>query len=84
MSEIAEASAAYQAAGIQHDFIGFATDCMGNMFLFRTIDCGPRRDDAAVWFFDHDLGSIEEVAPSFVAWLSELVSLDPTSIQLTQ
>lgn len=69
VGELAEATATYESGGMEPGFVGFATDCMGNMFLFSRVDCAPGADDAPVWFFDHDFVSIEEEAPSFVEWL---------------
>jgi hypothetical protein len=77
IDDIASATAAYESGGMQQGFVGFAVDCMANMFLFDKTDCLPRNDDAAVWFFDHDLVSVEREAPSFAKWLERYATLAP-------
>jgi hypothetical protein len=45
------------------------------MFCFKTEECKSEKIDAAVWFFNYDLGSIEKVSNSFIAWLDEFNNL---------
>jgi hypothetical protein len=76
VGEIAEATAMYESGGMEFGFVGFASDCMGNMFLFKREDCTPGAEDAAVWFFDHDFVSIEAEAPSFLEWLRRYAEIE--------
>ena len=66
--ETTKGTQAYWSGGMPDDFIGVASDCMGNMFGFarRT----ETLDDAPVLFFDHEFVDVAEVAPSFDALLS--------------
>src|SRR4051812_39964642 len=53
--QVVQDSRLYWSGGMSEELIGFASDCMGNMFCFRRRPAGtPRPDDAEVWFFDHD------------------------------
>lgn len=55
--------------GLPEDMVAFASDWMGNLFCFRT-DGG-----SAIVFFDHDLGTTEEIAPSFTAWIERFSAI---------
>jgi hypothetical protein len=76
LDELAKATAMYESGGMEPGFLGFATDCMGNMFLFRKADCVAGADDAPVWFFDHDFVAVEDEAPSFMMWLRRFVAIE--------
>jgi hypothetical protein len=60
----------YESGGMDSGFLGFASDCMGNMFLFKRTECLNAINDAPVWFFDHDFVTIDKISDSFTAWLS--------------
>jgi len=53
----------------------FASDCSGNWFAFRNLPESPRLDDAAVWLFDHETGTVEIEGVSFVEWISRFLTL---------
>ena len=57
----------YWSAGMPEDMVGIASDCMGNLIGFRRQL--ERSDDAPVFFFDHDFVKVNELAPSFTAFL---------------
>lgn len=71
--KMAADTALYESGGMPKGFLGFASDCGGNMFLFRKADCVPGTEDAPVFFFDHDFVTMEKIAPSFTEWLAEFV-----------
>ncbi len=73
--KVAEGTAIYESGGMPKGYVGFGSDCMGNMFLFRRRDCVAGADDAPVHFFDHDFVTTEQIAPSFVAWMAEMVAV---------
>lgn len=59
-----------RSGGMPADLVAFACDSGGNVFVFR--------EDAmsdAVWVFDHDFGTVKQVAPSFEAWLKAYCDL---------
>jgi hypothetical protein len=60
----------WHSAGMPDYLIGFADDCSGNLFCFHTTESG-------VWFFDHDHGTTDVVAPSFSAWINAQVAIEP-------
>jgi SMI1 / KNR4 family (SUKH-1) len=71
---------AYWEAGMPTQNVGFANDCMGNMFCFHRIPrSSPRPLDAPVYLFDHDFGTVELVAPSMEKWLQTYVSASMTT-----
>jgi len=51
------------------DIIPFASDCMGNIFAFKTSDLKTQRATADIYFFDHDFDIVEKVSDSFTKWL---------------
>ena len=76
LDDIVRTTKMYESGGMESGFVGFAMDCMGNMFLFKKTECVPGAEDAPVWFFDHDFVSIDEEAPSFTAWLARYVDIE--------
>ena len=74
-TEVIDATKGYVAAGMRDGLIAFATDSMGNMFCFDKKDLSKLRDDAPVWFFDHDFCTDSRIADSFDAWLKSYSSL---------
>ena len=56
----------YWSGGMPDEFIGIATDCMGNMIGFtRGQPEAERPDDLPVWFFDHDYVEVSRIADGF-------------------
>ena len=66
---------AYWSAGMPTDFIGFGSDCMGNLFGFKRLEPpASRPPDAPVFVFDHDFVEVKPVASSFITFLENYVS----------
>lgn len=63
-----ENSKLYWSGGMPDDFIGVASDCMGNMIGFHRKAAAS--DDAPVVFFDHDFVEVYELASSFDEFLT--------------
>jgi len=57
------------------DLIPFASDCMGNIFAFKSSDIKIERPTADVYFFDLDFNEMHLVANSFTALIEEFNSL---------
>lgn len=55
--------------------IAIAADDSGNKFCFSTLQLDTDRQ--GVWFFDHDFGTVEEIASSFSAWIEALCDVEP-------
>ena len=53
------------------DLIPFASDSMGNIFGFLTAELNEEKESCAVYFFDHDLDTVERVANSFSEWINK-------------
>jgi hypothetical protein len=64
-SEIISCTNLYRAGGLPEHLIAFASDSVGNLFLFER-DGG---DEGAVYFFDHDLVETDVLAESFDEWI---------------
>ncbi|HVV56482.1 MAG TPA: SMI1/KNR4 family protein [Mucilaginibacter sp.] len=60
---------------VNEDLIPFASDCMGNIYAFKTKDIKKQRSTADVFFFDHDFDEVYHVANSFTALIEEFNSL---------
>ncbi|MBU2870581.1 SMI1/KNR4 family protein [Colwellia sp. E2M01] len=60
----------YEMSGMPKGHILFASDCEGNMFCFKREDC-HQQQDIPVYFYNHDLRTIEQVADSFIGWLEQ-------------
>lgn len=71
-ASIVETTLGWRAMGLPADLVAFANDCMGNLFCFSAQSWGGT---SRVFFFDHDEGSVDDVASSFTAWIDELASL---------
>lgn len=69
--EMIASTQAWREMGLSKDKIAFASDCMGNLFVFD----GARIQSSEVWFFDHDTGKIALVAPSFTRWIQQYLDL---------
>ena len=69
-ADLIEETQAYEKAGMPSGYLGFAIDCMGNMFLFK-IEELKIEANVAIYFFDHDFITVESVSPSFEEWISQ-------------
>lgn len=66
VSDFVQANKQYWNAGMPSEYLAFASDSMGNMFCFKKSDLTAMKEDAKVYFFDHDFVKISTVADSFV------------------
>lgn len=65
LTEIIKLTTMYESGGMKKGYITFASDCMGNLFLFKKSDCVNNCEDAKVYFFDHDYVTTEVEEKSF-------------------
>jgi len=75
LADVDSLSKLYEMTGMPKGHLLFASDCKGNMFCFKRSDCISKQSDAAVWFFNHGLNSVEKVADSFTGWLDQFNKL---------
>ncbi len=68
-AEIVEETQAWRELGLPEQLIAIASDGCGNKF------CSSEADGQTIWFFDHDLGMIERVAPSFTEWIARYCNI---------
>jgi hypothetical protein len=57
------------------DLIPFASDCMGNIYAFKTNDIRVSKPTATVYFFDLDFNENQIVAQSFTELIEEFNAL---------
>lgn len=79
-TEIVEETLGWHEIGMPEQLIAFASDGCGNMFCFdgnRLKAGGP--DSPAIWFFDHDFATTDQIAATFDAWISALCDVEPWS-----
>ena len=78
-AELVQANELYWSGGMSSDLIGFANDCMGNLFCFRREDIdADRPDDCPVWLFDHDYCSERQFMDTFDFFIARYLSLPQT------
>ena len=73
--ESIESTEAYWSGGMPTDYVVFGNDCMGNAFCFKKMK--ETMDDSAVFFFDHDYVTVDQLADSFDSWLEKYLNLLP-------
>ena len=72
-SEIIGETEGWHALGMPEQFVAFESDGCGNKFCFNR----DQLPDGAIWFFDHDFGTIEQIAGSFGSWIDTLSAVKP-------
>ncbi|MGY5450366.1 SMI1/KNR4 family protein [Agarivorans sp. MS3-6] len=75
VESVREATLAYENAGMPKGYMVFASDCMGNPFLFKRNECCDG-NVTSVLVFDHDFASVEVVAASFREWLEMYTAVE--------
>lgn len=75
LEDVYSLSKLYEMTGMPKGHILFASDCKGNMFCFKLSDCQSQKEDLPVWFFNHNLGTVTQVADTFSAWLDRFNTL---------
>ncbi|MGB2739309.1 MAG: SMI1/KNR4 family protein [Cognaticolwellia sp.] len=75
LEDVDSLSKLYEMTGMPKGHILFASDCKGNMFCFKLSDCGTSNKDVPVWFYNHDLRTVSQVADTFSAWLDRFNTL---------
>jgi len=75
LEDVFSLSKLYEMSGMPKGHLLFASDCKGNMFCFKLTDCESKQVDIAVWFFNHDLRTIEKVSNTFSEWLGQFNEL---------
>ncbi|MES3155054.1 SMI1/KNR4 family protein [Sphingomonas faeni] len=78
-AEMLEQTSGWREAGMPSHLIAFATDSAGNMFCFdaERLRAGSADRDS-VWFFDHDIRTVDHVAPSFDNWIMQFCDVRPS------
>ena len=73
-SEMIKQTQQYTKAGMPEGFLGFASDCMGNVFCFKVSEI-KNSEAVGIWFFDHDFCEIEKINENFNKWLCSYIEL---------
>lgn len=76
--EIVEETLGWREIGMPEQLIAFASDDCGNKFCFDGSQLESGAPDAgAIWFFDHDFGTTDQIAIGFEAWIDALGDVEP-------
>jgi hypothetical protein len=70
LEDVSSLSKLYEMMGMPKGHILFASDCKGNMFCFKQLDCDTKQVDIPVWFYNQDLQTVNKVSNSFCEWLA--------------
>ncbi|MEO0679572.1 MAG: SMI1/KNR4 family protein, partial [Pseudomonadota bacterium] len=74
--EVRSATLVWREAGLPETLLAIGSDCGGNTFAFDLGDLrGGPVDRAAVYFWDHEFGTVRRVARSFSAWVERFLRL---------
>jgi hypothetical protein len=77
-AEMIQSTKDWRTGGLPEQLIVFADDCSGNMFCFDADRLRSNTPDAAsIWFFDHDFGTVECIAPNFDSWIAVFCDVEP-------
>jgi cell wall assembly regulator SMI1 len=77
-ADMIRATEDWRTGGLPGHLIVFAIDCGGNMFCFDADRLRSNTPDAAsIWFFDHDFGTVECIAPNFDSWIAVFCDVEP-------
>jgi len=75
LEDVFSLSKLYEMTGMPKGHVLFASDCKGNMFCFKLIDCASKQIDLPVWFYEQGNCSVNKVSDSFIEWLDEFNEL---------
>lgn len=76
--EIIEETTSWREIGMPERLVAFASDGCGNKFCFDAdrLNNGSA-DGYAIWFYDHDFGTVDQTAPSFSIWIERFCHVEP-------
>lgn len=76
--EIIQETIDWRGLGMPEQLVAFASDGCGNKFCFdaERMNNGSA-ESRAIWFYDHDFGTVDQVAPSFDAWVQAFCNVEP-------
>jgi hypothetical protein len=68
--EIIEVTTGWREIGMPEQLVAFASDGCGNQFCFDAdqLNNGSAEGNA-IWFYDHDFETVDQIAPSFNVWI---------------
>jgi hypothetical protein len=76
-SEIIQETIVWRGIGMPEQLVAFASDGCGNKFCFdadRMNNGGA--EGRAIWFYDHDFGTVDQIASSFDAWIQAFCNVE--------
>lgn len=76
-AEIVEETLAWREIGMPPQLVAIASDGCGNKFCLDADRLSSNFDSEAIWFFDHDFGTVSRVADSFETWIESYCGLEP-------
>ena len=77
-AEIIEETIGWREIGMPEQLIAFASDGCGNKFCFDAdrLNNGSA-EGYAIWFYDHDFRTVNQIAPSFDGWIEAFCHVEP-------
>jgi hypothetical protein len=77
-AEIIEETIDWREMGMPEALVAFASDGCGNKFCFDSerTDNGSAKA-SGVWFYDHDFGTVDQIAASFDDWIGAFCRVEP-------
>lgn len=76
--EIIKETTGWREIGMPEQLVAFASDGCGNMFCFNADRLRMGSADAsAIWFYDHDFETVDQIAPSFSDWIEAFCHVEP-------
>jgi len=77
-AEIIEETLSWREMGMPEQLVVFANDGCGNKFCFDTDrQNNSSAEGLGIWFYDHDLQTVDRIALSFDAWISAFCHVEP-------
>jgi hypothetical protein len=76
--EIIEETTGWREIGMPEQLVAFASDGCGNKFCFDAdrLNNGSA-EGYAIWFYDHDFETVDQIAPSFNVWIEAFCHVKP-------
>ena len=77
-AEIIEETLAWREIGMPGSLVAIASDGCGNKFCFDAdrLNDGSA-EGSAIWFYDHDFGTVDQIAASFDDWIEAFCRVEP-------
>lgn len=62
-------------SNLDENVMPFASDSMGNIFCFKTVDLNADFDNAKIYLYDHNFETIDYIADNFVMFIESYLKI---------